>query len=77
MGKNNLERCKSLRLFRTALLAFCLLAGMTASAAPLTVSGTVTQASDGEPLVGVSVLIKGSSQGTSTDIDGNYTLKAD
>ena len=50
---------------------------MTASAAPLTVSGTVTQASDGEPLVGVSVLIKGSSQGTSTDIDGNYTLKAD
>lgn len=77
MGKNNLERCKSLRLFRTAMLAFCLLAGMTASAAPLTVSGTVTQASDGEPLVGVSVLIKGSSQGTSTDIDGNYTLKAD
>ena len=77
MGKNLLERCKSLRLFRAAMLAFCLLAGMTVSAAPLTVTGTVTQASDGEPLVGVSVLIKGSAQGTSTDIDGNYTLKAD
>ena len=59
MGKNLLERCKSLRLFRAAMLAFCLLAGMTVSAAPLTVTGTVTQASDGEPLVGVSVHIRG------------------
>ncbi|MDE5953125.1 MAG: TonB-dependent receptor plug domain-containing protein, partial [Duncaniella sp.] len=78
MGKNLMERCTRLRLFRTALFAFLLLAGMaTVSAAPLTVSGTVTQASDGEPLIGVSVLIKGTSQGTMTDIDGNYTLKAD
>jgi len=43
----------------------------------MTVSGTVTQASDGEPLIGVSIQIKGTNQGTSTDIDGNYTIKAD
>lgn len=77
MGKNYLGRCTSLHLFRVALLSLCLLTGMTLSAATLTVSGTVTQASDGEPLIGVSVVIKGTSQGTMTDIDGNYTLKAD
>lgn len=77
MGKKLLGRCTPLHLFRVALLSLCLLAGMTLSAAPLTVSGTVTQASDGEPLVGVSILIKGTSQGTTTDIDGNYTLKVD
>lgn len=76
MGKNLMERCTRLRLFRTALFALLLITGMaTVSAAPLTVSGTVTQASDGEPLIGVSVLIKGTSQGTMNDIDGNYTLK--
>ncbi|MDE6117278.1 MAG: carboxypeptidase-like regulatory domain-containing protein, partial [Duncaniella sp.] len=39
-----------------------------------TVSGTVTD-KDGEPVVGCSVLIKGTSFGAATDLDGNYTLK--
>ncbi len=38
------------------------------------VSGTVTSADDGVPLSGVSVSVKGTSQGTATDFDGNYTL---
>ena len=37
------------------------------------VSGTVTDAA-GEPLVGVYVLIQGTTTGTSTGIDGDYTL---
>jgi len=37
------------------------------------VSGKVTD-SKGEPLPGVTVMIKGTSQGTVTDSDGNYTL---
>jgi len=40
------------------------------------VSGTVTS-NDGEPLIGVSVKVKGSPQGVSTDIDGKYTLRAE
>ena len=40
-----------------------------------TVSGKVTDAANGEGLVGVTVLEKGTSNGTATDIDGNYTLK--
>ncbi|MDW7690894.1 SusC/RagA family TonB-linked outer membrane protein [Flammeovirgaceae bacterium SG7u.111] len=39
-----------------------------------TVSGKVTSGEDTEPLPGVSILIKGTSIGTTTDIDGNFTL---
>ena len=38
-----------------------------------TLSGTVTDA-DGEPLIGASVLMKGSTVGTVTDLDGTYTI---
>ena len=39
----------------------------------LTVSGTVTS-SKNEPLPGVTVLVKGTSTGTTTDASGNYTI---
>lgn len=39
-----------------------------------TVSGKITSKSDGLPLPGVTILEKGTSNGTVTDIDGNYTL---
>lgn len=38
------------------------------------VSGTVTSADDGLPLPGVSVVEKGTTRGTITDIDGRYSL---
>ncbi len=38
-----------------------------------TISGTITDES-GEPLPGVTVLIKGTTNGTVTDIDGRYTI---
>jgi len=38
------------------------------------VSGVVTDAADGSPMVGVSVQVKGTSSGTVTDIDGKYSL---
>jgi len=40
----------------------------------ITVRGTVTDASDSERLIGVSVSLKGAKSGTITDLDGNYTL---
>lgn len=39
-----------------------------------TISGTVTD-QDGEPVVGASVVVKGTTIGTITDFDGNYSLK--
>jgi TonB-dependent starch-binding outer membrane protein SusC len=38
------------------------------------VSGVVTDASDGSPIVGVSVLVKGTAGGTVTDVNGKYSL---
>ncbi len=40
-----------------------------------TVTGTVTQKSDGEPVIGASVMVKGTSSGVMTDIDGKYSIE--
>nr|WP_320118721.1 SusC/RagA family TonB-linked outer membrane protein [uncultured Marinifilum sp.] len=40
------------------------------------ISGTVTSADDGLGMPGVSVIIKGTTVGASTDIDGKYSLEA-
>ncbi|MEX0778169.1 MAG: SusC/RagA family TonB-linked outer membrane protein [Balneolales bacterium] len=39
------------------------------------VSGQVLDAEDGEPLIGVTILVKGTSQGTTTDMNGNFSFK--
>ena len=39
------------------------------------VSGRVTDASDGSPVAGATVIIKGTDMGTATDANGRYTLK--
>jgi iron complex outermembrane receptor protein len=50
--------------------------GLTASInAQKTVSGTVTDATNGDALIGANVLVKGTGTGTITDIDGAYSLK--
>ncbi len=41
-----------------------------------TVTGVVTAATTAEPLIGVSVQVKGTSGGTITDIDGKYSVAA-
>jgi TonB-linked SusC/RagA family outer membrane protein len=41
-----------------------------------TITGVVTDAATGEPLPGVSILVKGTSSGSITDVDGKYTLNA-
>ena len=50
--------------------------GLVSAQQNLSVSGVVTDAGDGSPLVGVSVLVKGSTVGTITDMNGKYTVKA-
>ena len=42
----------------------------------ITVSGKVTARENGETLPGANIIVKGSTDGTITDIDGNYTLTA-
>ena len=40
------------------------------------ISGTVTNAEDQEPLPGVSIIVKGTTTGTTTDFDGKFMLEA-
>ena len=42
-----------------------------------TVSGVVTDANNGETLIGANILIQGTSIGTATDFDGNYSVTID
>lgn len=62
---------KSIILFLTFFLC------VAAYAQNLTVSGTVTDKDTKEPLIGVNVLLKGTTIGTVTDFDGKYTLEVD
>ncbi|RYY26930.1 MAG: TonB-dependent receptor [Sphingobacteriaceae bacterium] len=41
-----------------------------------TVTGKITDSKTGETLIGASVQIKGSAAGTATDLDGNFSIKA-
>lgn len=77
MEKNLIDYFKA-RLLRLVMAMLCVFTsiGIASAQEPGTVSGTVTSASDGEPLIGASVLVKGTTIGTDTDIDGNFTVKA-
>jgi len=55
------------------LLCFFFVAVSLAGYAQQTVTGTVT-GTDGGPLPGVTVIIKGTNQGTVTDVDGNFSI---
>jgi len=60
---------------KLSLILLCLVATLAAVAKDVSVSGVVLSATDGEPLIGVSVQVKGQNNGVTTDIDGNFTIK--
>jgi TonB-linked SusC/RagA family outer membrane protein len=50
------------------------LAGIVLYAQTRTIRGKITEAGSGEPLIGATVMAKGTSSGTITDLDGSYDL---
>ncbi len=59
-------------LFLSVLLLFGV--SMISAQQNISVTGIVTDASDGSPLIGATVQIKGTSNGTITDIEGKYSI---
>ena len=60
---------------KTLLLLFvCLFVGISHAQAQVTVKGTVISSENNEPVIGASVLVKGTTNGTITDINGKFTL---
>lgn len=62
-----------MRKQRFVLALAGLLMALGLNAQDITVKGTVKD-NTGEPVIGAGVVVKGTTRGTSTDIDGNYTL---
>lgn len=58
------------------LLGALLTCSQFAMAQQISVSGTVTDPT-GEPIIGATVMAQGTANGTVTDYEGNYTIKAD
>lgn len=58
---------------RLTLTIFSVLLALTSVLAQRTITGTVKEIS-GEPLIGANVYLKGTTTGTTTDIDGTYTI---
>ncbi len=59
------------------LISFLLLLAVsfTTAIAQITVTGTVISADDEEPIPGVSISIRGTTTGTVTDVEGNYSIE--
>ena len=64
---------KALKLRNLFLMTCLFLVTLSAFSQNKTITGTVID-NFGEPLIGVSVVVKGTSNGVVTDIDGNYSL---
>ncbi len=64
----------NLNIFRTVAVLLFLMVGSAAAFAQLAVQGTVIDAANGEPIIGASILEMGTTNGTITDYDGNFTL---
>ncbi|SEG04461.1 SusC/RagA family TonB-linked outer membrane protein [Parabacteroides chinchillae] len=60
---------------RLTYLLLCLMLGIGLATAQTTkITGTVISAEDSEPIIGASVMVKGTTTGTVTDYDGAFTL---
>ena len=60
---------------KITLLFLLMVGALCAYSQQQVLEGTVTEAETGMPLPGVTVLEKGTTNGTETDFDGNYSLK--
>jgi TonB-linked SusC/RagA family outer membrane protein len=59
---------------RKAITLLCLLIGISWASAQTKITGTVVSEEDGQPVIGATVLVKGTTAGTITDSDGKFAV---
>ena len=69
------KRYNPIRLKSVSILLFCLLISLPMFAQSRAVTGTVVEQS-GETIIGASVRVDGTTRGTITDFNGNFTIEA-
>lgn len=65
-----------MKKYALPLLFALLLVSVQSMAQQHQLSGQILSGDDGQPIPGVTILVKGTTNGTTTDLDGNYTLKS-
>ena len=65
------------RLIKTFLLLSAIVLGPAILLGQRTLTGTITDAESGEPLIGANILERSTGNGVSTDIDGRYEIQAE
>ena len=73
---NMQKMSNKMKNMRTVLLMLFATISLSLSAQSVTLSGNVKDKT-GEPVIGASVVEKGTTNGTITDFDGNYTIDAE
>ena len=63
------------RIIILTFILFCTLISITAQQRQR-ITGTVTDAETGEELIGVNVTLKGTNQGTITDLQGRFVIES-
>lgn len=71
---NTMNQFKTYDMRKNVLLFVLLVISVLGYSQSKSIIGSVTDCEDGSTLVGVSVFIKGTTQGTTTDVDGNFLL---
>jgi len=81
MSKKTIQRCKTLSLHQNKLfislissVIFLMIGTMSVSAQNQLVKGNVTDDKTKSALIGVSVMVEGTTTGTITDVNGNFTI---
>ena len=74
--KNNFKLNVCYSFFKHVVLMSILLLSLKVSSQSPAVKGTVLSEESGQPIPGVTVIIKGTSTGTTTDFNGLYTIDA-
>ena len=59
---------------RLTLFLACLFLSIGMAMAQMQINGTVISADDGQPVVGASVVVQGTKNGTATNIDGSVEI---
>ena len=72
----NIISAQTLRHCLRLVLLLMMMLPIAAFAQEMNVSGTVTDANTGEPIIGATIKLKGSKSGAVTDLDGNFTVAA-
>lgn len=67
---------KNSKLLKVLFLFLCFIFTLQGFAQGVTVSGTVIDETDGKSLPGVTIAVKNTTTGTTSDINGNYSLNA-